>query len=177
MSAVPANALATRNRVMLKKILAICAGRLAFAFAMVPLYRQVCKAVGINQERVLGSSNTQVDPTRNVEVDLVAATAGLPWKFEALDHSVRMHPGEYVTVRYRVENNLGRAVVSQAVMSTAPESAEQYIEKLQCFCFTRQTLAPGEVREMPVVFRVKPDAPRDMRSIVLSYSFLEAPKS
>jgi cytochrome c oxidase assembly protein subunit 11 len=68
-------------------------------------------------------------------------------------------------------------VVSQAVMSTAPESAEQYIEKLQCFCFTRQTLAAGEVREMPVTFRVKADAPREMQSIVLSYSFMEAPKS
>ena len=177
MSTVPADDLATRNRVMLKKILVICAGMLAFAFAMVPIYRQVCKAVGINQERVLGSSNTQVDASRTVEVDLVAATSGLPWKFEALDRSVRMHPGEYVTVRYRVENDLGRPVVSQAVMSTAPESAEQYIEKLQCFCFTRQTLAPGEVREMPVVFRVKADAPRDMQSIVLSYSFMEAPKS
>jgi cytochrome c oxidase assembly protein subunit 11 len=176
-SALPADDLATRNRVMLRKILVICAGMLAFAFAMVPLYKQVCKAVGINQERVLGSSNTQVDASRTVEVDLVAATSGLPWKFEALDRSVRMHPGEYVTVRYRVQNDLGRPVVSQAVMSTAPESAERYIEKLQCFCFTRQTLAPGEVREMPVTFRVKADAPRDMSSIVLSYSFMEAPRS
>ena len=177
MSSLPADELATRNRVMLKKILVICAGMLAFAFAMVPLYKQVCKAVGINQERALGVANTQVDPSRTVEVDLVAATSGLPWKFEALDHAVRMHPGEYVTVRYRVQNDLGRPVISQAVMSTAPEDAEQYIEKLQCFCFTRQTLAPGEVREMPVTFRVKADAPRAMRSIVLSYSFMEVPKS
>ena len=177
MSALPADDLAARNRVMLKKILVICAGMLAFAFAMVPLYKQVCKAAGINQERVLGTSNTQVDARRTVEVDLLAATSGLPWKFEALDRTVRMHPGEYVTVRYRVENTLGRPVVAQAVMSTAPERAEEYIEKMQCFCFSNQKLAPGEVREMPVVFRVKPAAPKDLRSIVLSYSFLEVPKS
>jgi cytochrome c oxidase assembly protein subunit 11 len=177
MSTVPADDLAARNRVMLKKILVICAGMLAFAFAMVPIYRQVCKAVGFDQQRVLGSANTQVDPTRDVEVDLVAATSGLPWKFEALDRSVHMHPGEYVTVRYRVENTLGRPVVAQAVMSTAPERAEEYIQKLQCFCFTNQKLGPGEVREMPVTFRVKADAPRDLQAIVLSYSFLEVPKS
>jgi cytochrome c oxidase assembly protein subunit 11 len=68
-------------------------------------------------------------------------------------------------------------VTAQAVMSTAPERAHEFIEKQQCFCFTNQTLAPGESREMPVVFRVKTDAPRDLESIVLSYSFLEVPKS
>jgi cytochrome c oxidase assembly protein subunit 11 len=177
MSSVQGCDLATRNRVMLRKILVICAAMLAFAFAMVPLYRQVCKAVGINQDRALATKNTQVDASREVDVELVAATSGLPWRFEALDHSVRMHPGELVMVRYRVENTLGRPVVAQAVMSTAPERAEQYIEKQQCFCFTNQKLAPGEVREMPVVFRVKSDAPRDLESIVLSYSFLEVPKS
>jgi len=88
-----------------------------------------------------------------------------------------MHPGELVMVRYRVVNTLGRPVVAQAVMSTAPERAAQFIEKQQCFCFTNQTLAAGESREMPVVFRVKADAPRDLESIVLSYSFLEVPKS
>jgi cytochrome c oxidase assembly protein subunit 11 len=177
MSSVPADDLASRNRLMLRKILVICAGMLAFAFAMVPLYRQVCKAVGINQERTLGLSNTQVDASRMVEVDLVASTSGLPWRFEALDRVVRMHPGELVMVRYRVENTLGRAVTAQARMSTAPERAAEYLEKQQCFCFTSQTLGPGEVREMPVVFRVKPDAPRDLESIVLSYSFLEVPRS
>jgi len=177
MSSIPAGDLATRNRVMLKKMLVICAGMLAFAFAMVPLYKQVCKAVGLNQDRAVGTANTQVDATRSVEVGLIAASSGLPWRFEALDRSVRMHPGEYVTVRYRVQNTLGRPVVAQAVMSTAPERAEQYIEKMQCFCFTNQRLAPGEVREMPVVFRVEADAPRDLESIVLSYSFLEVPRS
>jgi cytochrome c oxidase assembly protein subunit 11 len=177
MSTLPADDLATRNRVMMKKILVICAGMLAFAFAMVPLYKQVCKAVGINQDRVLGTANTQVDASRMVDVELVASTSGLPWRFQALDRSVRMHPGEYVTVRYRVENTLGRPVVAQAVMSTAPERAEQYIQKLQCFCFTRQEVAAGESRVMPVTFRIKSDAPRDLESIVLSYSFLEVPKT
>lgn len=177
MSSIAADDLAARNRVMLRKILVICAAMLGFAFAMVPLYRQVCTALGINQQRALGTTSTQVDTSRMVEVDTLAATAGLPWRFEAIDRSVRMHPGELVMVRYRVENTLGRPVTAQARMSTVPEGAAQYLEKQQCFCFTSQTLAPGEVREMPVVFRVKADAPRDLQSIVLSYSFLEVPRS
>jgi cytochrome c oxidase assembly protein subunit 11 len=177
MSSIATDDLAARNRVLLRKILVICAGMLAFAFAMVPIYRQVCKAVGINQDRALGTTSTQVDASRDVEVELVAATSGLPWRFEALDRSVRMHPGELVMVRYRVENTLGRPVVAQAVMTTAPERAEEFIEKQQCFCFTNQKLAPGEVRVMPVVFRVRADAPRDLESIVLSYSFMEVPRS
>jgi cytochrome c oxidase assembly protein subunit 11 len=61
-------------------------------------------------------------------------------------------------------------------MSTAPTYAMKYIEKQECFCFKTQTLAPGEAREMPVVFRVTADAPRELGTISLSYTFMEAPK-
>lgn len=173
---VPAE-VALRNREMMKKLLVVAAGMLAFAFALVPMYRQICDAVGLSQQRaVSASSNTQVDASREVKVELLASTAGLPWKFEALDREVTLHPGELHTVRYRVSNTLGRTVTAQAVMSTAPALAMRYIEKQECFCFKTQTLAAGEVREMPVVFRVKPDAPRDLTTISLSYSFMEAPK-
>jgi len=172
-----AAALQLENRRLMAKLLVIAVGMLGFGFAMVPMYRQICKAIGIDSTRVVDAANTQVDASREVRVELIASSAGLPWRFEALDRSVRMHPGELVMVRYRVENTLGRPVTAQARMSTAPERAAEYLEKQQCFCFTSQTLAPGEVREMPVVFRVKADAPRDLQSIVLSYSFLEVPRS
>ena len=174
---VPANEVALRNRQMMTKLLVVAAGMLAFAFALVPMYRQICDAVGISQQRaVIAATSTQVDASREIKVELVANTAGLPWKFEALDRSVTLHPGELHTVRYQVVNTLGREVTAQAVMSTAPARAMKYIEKQECFCFKTQTLAPGESREMPVVFRVKADAPRDLETISLSYSFMEAPK-
>ena len=168
---------ALRNRQMMTKLLVVAGGMLAFAFALVPMYRQICDAVGLTQQRaVSASSNTQVDASRTVKVELLASTAGLPWKFEALDRNVTLHPGELRTVRYQVVNTLGREVTAQAVMSTAPVQAMKYIEKQECFCFKTQTLAPGESREMPVTFRVKSDAPRDIDTISLSYSFMEAPR-
>lgn len=166
-----------RNRQLVGKLLVITVGMLGFGYAMVPMYRQICEATGISQTRAIGAINTQVDASRDVTVELQASTAGLPWRFEAIDRSVRLHPGELATVRYRVVNTLGRPVTAHAVMNTLPALAVRYIEKTECFCFTNQTLAPGEERVMPVVFRVKTDAPPNLTTLSLSYTFFEAPGS
>ena len=166
-----------RNRQLMGKLLVITVGMLGFGFAMVPMYRQICEAIGITDSRAVGSANTQVDTSREVKVELVATSAGLPWRFEALDREVTLNPGRLATVRYRVVNDLGRPVTAHAVMNTAPAAAMKYIVKTECFCFTDQTLQPGESREMPVVFRVSADAPRDLTTISLSYTFFEARKS
>jgi len=163
-----------RNRQMMRKLLIVVVGMLAFSAALVPMYRQICEAIGITQQRAVSASgNTQVDLSRQVVVEMIASSAGLAWSFEAIDRSVKIHPGELATVRYRVVNTLGRPVTANAVMNTAPALAQRYIEKQACFCFTEQTLAPGESREMPVVFRVSADAPRDLQTISLSYTFFE----
>ena len=168
--------LALRNRQMMGKLLVVVVGMLGFCAAMVPLYRQICEAVGISQQRAVSPAvSTQVDTSRSVRVEMLASSAGLPWTFEALDRIVTLHPGQTITVRYRVVNTLGRAVTAHAVMNTAPATAMRYIEKVECFCFTNQTLAAGEAREMPVVFRVKAEAPRELSTIALSYTFFEAP--
>ena len=167
-------ALQQENRRLMAKLLVITVGMLGFGFAMVPMYRQICEAIGITQTRAVASStNTQVDMSREVTVELIASSAGLPWKFEALERSVRLHPGQLVTVRYRVVNTLERAVTAHAVMNTAPAAASRWIAKEACFCFTSQTLAAGETREMPVIFRVRNDVPDDLSTISLSYTFFE----
>ena len=163
--------------VLMRKLLVIVVLMLGFGFAMVPMYRQICDALGFTQTRTVGIVNTQVDTSRDVTVELVASSAGLPWKFESIEPSVRVHPGEFQSVRYRVVNTLGRPVVAHAVMNTAPANAMKFIEKRECFCFSNQTLAPGETRELPVVFRVKADLPKDMTTISLSYTFFEAKSS
>ena len=162
-----------RNRRMMGKLLVVAVGMLGFGFALVPMYRQICAAIGITQTRVVAAANTQVDTSRSVTVELVASSVGLPWRFETIDRTVSMHPGELKTVRYRVVNTLGRPVTAHAVMNTAPALANRYIEKRECFCFSEQTLAAGETREMPVVFRVRPDAPADLTTVSLSYTFFE----
>jgi len=163
-----------RNRQLMGKLLVICVGMLGFGFAMVPMYRQICEAIGISDTRAVGSMNTQVDASREVKVELIANSAGLPWRFEAMDKAVTLNPGQLATVRYRVVNDLGRPVTAHAVMNTAPAAAARYIVKQECFCFTDQTLQPGETREMPVVFRVSAEAPKDLTTISLSYTFFEA---
>jgi cytochrome c oxidase assembly protein subunit 11 len=165
-----------RNRQLMGKLLVIAAGMLGFGFAMVPMYRQICDALGLTQTRAVAARNTQVDPSRSVQVELLATSAGLPWTFEAIDRSVTLHPGELATVRYRVVNTLERPVVARAIMNTAPANAARWIEKQECFCFSEQRLAAGESREMPVAFRVSPEAPKDLTTISLSYTFFEVAK-
>lgn len=162
-----------RNRRMMGKLLVIALGMLGFAFALVPMYRQICEAIGITQTRAVAPSNTQVVMDRTVTVELLASSAGLPWRFEAVEPVVRLHPGELKTVRYRVMNTLARPVTAHAVMNTAPAVASRYIEKQECFCFSDQTLAAGESREMPVTFRVRADAPAELSTVSLSYTFFE----
>ena len=171
-----ADDLQLRNRQMMGKLLVVVVGMLGFGFAMVPMYRQICEAIGISQQRVVSTANTQVDASRDVTVELIASSAGLPWTFEAIDRSVKVHPGQVTTVRYRVVNTLDRAVTAHAVINTAPANAARWIEKQACFCFSNQTLQAGESREMPVTFFVSPKAPEDLTTLSLSYTFFEAPK-
>jgi cytochrome c oxidase assembly protein subunit 11 len=145
------------------------------SYLMVPMYRQICDALGITQSRVVSSANTQVDTSRKVTVEFVASRSSLPWQFEALERSVQLNPGALATVRYQVENTLDRPVTVNAIMNTAPAVAAQWIEKLECFCFTSQTLAAGEKRLMPVVFRVSAKAPRELDTVTVSYTLFEAP--
>jgi cytochrome c oxidase assembly protein subunit 11 len=169
---------AVANRLLMRKLLVVTVAMLGFGFALVPMYRQICEAIGINQTRVVAPGrNTQVDPSRTVKVELLATSAGLPWRFEALDREVTLHPGQLATVRYRVVNTLDRPVTAHANMNTAPALAARWIEKQECFCFSDQTLAAGEEREMPVTFRVSPDAPADLTTISLSYTFFEKARS
>ncbi len=166
-------ALAARNRETMTKLLVIAVAMLGFGFAMVPMYRQICESLGISQTRAVGAANTQVDASRSVTVELLASSGGLPWKFEAVEREVKLHPGQLVTVNYRVVNTLGRPVRAHAVMNAAPADAGRYIEKQACFCFSDQTFAAGEEKVMPVVFLVSPRAPKDMTTISLSYTFFE----
>lgn len=166
-------ALRARNRETMTKLVVIAVFMLGFCFAMVPMYRQICESLGLTQGRVVGAANTQVDASRSVTVELLASSAGLPWRFEAIEREVKLHPGQLVTVNYRVVNTLGRPVTAHAVMNAAPSNAAQYIEKQACFCFSTQTLAAGEEKVMPVVFLVSPRAPKDMTTISLSYTFFE----
>lgn len=166
-----------QNRIVLKKLILITAVMFGFGYAMVPFYKKICEVTGLNKDRV-AVSNTQVDPARWVTIEFDAnVSPKLPWKFEPQTTSLRVHPGEVKQVMYRVVNLTDRTIVGQAIPSYGPALAALYFKKIECFCFSQQTLKPYEDRLMPVQFVVQNDLPRDVNTITLSYMFYEQVKA
>jgi cytochrome c oxidase assembly protein subunit 11 len=162
------------NRRLLVRLALVAAAMFGFGYALVPLYYTVCDALGL---RDLGRPDTvvstQVDATRTVRVQFDTNVRSMGWQFTALEHTAEVHPGAVVQAVFRVVNASGHAVTGQAIPSYAPRLAGGYFRKVECFCFQRQTLGPGETRLMPVVFVIDPALPRDVATITLSYTFFE----
>jgi len=168
--------MAAGNARTLGKLVVATVAMFGFGFAMVPFYYEICEVTGINAgaEQAL-AKNTQVDPSRWVTLEFDANTnADLPWRFTPSQRSVRVHPGQLVQVEYDVTNTSDRAIVGQAVPSYGPARAAAFFRKIECFCFTPQTLAPGESRRMPVMFVLDPAMDRDVHTVTLSYTFFDA---
>jgi len=107
---------------------------------------------------------------------------GLPWKFVPEQNSIKLRIGEVATVHYKVINEAARTITAQASYNVTPTTVGAYFDKINCFCFTEQTLKPGETREMTVVFYVDPkivdDRDQDpLNTITLSYTFYRLPTS
>ena len=167
--------LAKQNRLLSGKLGVIALAMFGFGFALVPFYNQICAALGVNsiEQRDEAPLNRQVDTSRTITVELDANTHDLAWRFQPTVKYVTVHPGELKTVEYEIVNVRQAAVTGQAVPSYGPPRAGEYFHKLECFCFQQQTLAPGEVRRMPVTFVVDAKLPKDLNSIALSYTFFE----
>lgn len=169
----------SENSKILKKLLFLSLMMFGFGFAMVPFYNQICSATGLDKDRVpVDLKNTQVDESRWVTVQFDSNTIGnIPWRFVPLQNSLRVHPGELKQVEYRVVNTADQAITGQAIPSYGPAQAALYFKKIQCFCFTEQTMKAKEERVMPVVFVVLPSLPSYVHTITLSYTFHEISRS
>jgi cytochrome c oxidase assembly protein subunit 11 len=163
------------NRRTLTRLSIVAVAMFGFGFALVPFYDHICRALGVNSlvEKREAAPNTQVDRSRTVTVELDANAHGMPWRFQPMVRHLQVHPGELVHVEYEVANVRGTPMTGQAVVSYGPRLAGQYVRKLDCFCFTQQTLAAGETRRMPVSFVLDADLPADINSVTLSYTFFE----
>ena len=143
-------------------------------FVLVPFYNVMCEWSGQNRVGEAAQAvNTQVDTSRLVTVEFDTNLNRLPWQFKAERSSIQVHPGELKQVTFEVRNDKGEPVTGQAIPSYGPAYAAQFFNKLECFCFTQQTLKPNEVRQMPVVFVIDPSLPKDVNTITLSYTFFE----
>lgn len=176
------NARRADNLRMTGKLVVIAAGMFAFGYALVPIYRAICEVTGINvlalgERNLPGKArvdpvNTQVDTSRTITVEFDTNVRG-PWHFRPAVRSMEVHPGQLATVMYEFQNVQDRTMAAQAIPSYAPRQAANHFNKLECFCFTQYTLAPGEKREWPVAFVIDPKLPKDVKTITLSYTFFE----
>lgn len=178
------NALRRDNLRMVGKLAVITVMMFGFGYALVPLYKHICQALGINvlsvaEQRSAGlaggqamPANTQVDRSRSITIEFDANARG-PWDFKPAVNSVQVHPGEMATVMYEFRNQQNRVMAAQAIPSYAPHQAAAHFNKLECFCFNEYTLQPGESKQWPVVFYVDPKLPKDVTTITLSYTFFE----
>ena len=167
---------------MVGKLVVVVAAMFAFGYALVPIYRTICTALGINVlslseldaqggSRAKGG-NTQIDYSRSITIEFDANVRG-PWEFKPEKRSVVVHPGELTTVVYEFKNVQNRTMAAQAIPSYAPMQAMPHFNKLECFCFNQYTLAPGESKRWPVVFVIDPKLSKDVKTITLSYTFFE----
>jgi len=157
----------------------VALGMFGFGFALVPLYELVCEVTGIGGKtgRIEAASG-KVDRSRTVTVEFAALpSSGLPWDFEPMQKRVTVHPGETATVKYRVRSRADEKLTGQAVPNVAPFTASKHFDKVECFCFTQQTLAAHESREMPVIFVVDPKLSKDINTVTLSYTFFNTDKA
>jgi len=168
------------NKTLLLKLLTSVVLMFGFGYALLPLYRAICELTGINVlalgevDRTLRGNvtNTQVDASRTITVVFDTNARG-PWTFKPEFRSMEVHPGQVNTIVYEFENVQPRMLSAQAIPSYAPKQAAAHFNKLECFCFTQHTLAPGEKKSWPVVFIVDPKLSKDVSTITLSYTFFE----
>jgi cytochrome c oxidase assembly protein subunit 11 len=161
-------------------LVAVVAGMVGLTAASVPLYRIFCAATGYGGTTQRASaapddiSKALVTVRFNTEI-----SNDLNWEFRPLVREVRVHPGEQSQVFFRAVNRSSSGVTGQAVYNVTPTKSGVYFDKLQCFCFNAQYLAPGESKDMGVVFFVDPDMLKDpdtsdVHTITLSYSMFKA---
>jgi cytochrome c oxidase assembly protein subunit 11 len=154
----------------------IVAAMVGLAFASAPLYRAFCEATGFDgtparAKKAPGAIAGQVRVRFDANVH-----PGLPWRFEPEQNIVTVAPGAQTKILYRAQNLSARTIVGQAAFNVSPDQVGKYFKKIQCFCFSEQTLKPGESVDMPVVFFVDPQFAhdpdtKDIDEITLSYTF------
>ena len=169
-------AIAARNKAVAFKAALFGLAMLALAFASVPLYRIFCQVTGFGgttqvADRAPGAVAGEIGVRFDANIE-----PSMPWTFKPEQTTVRVHPGARTTIYYRATNLVARPTTGRAIFNVTPAQAGQYFSKIECFCFTEQTLKAGESVKMPVIFYVDPkiredEATKHIDEITLSYRF------
>jgi cytochrome c oxidase assembly protein subunit 11 len=157
--------------------IAIPIGMLMMSYAAVPLYRMFCQATGFNGTTMRADQAPTQISDQTITVDFNAdVDPNLPWTFKPLERRVTLKIGENRLTAFHVDNLSGEVTRGHAVYNVSPDQAGAYFNKIECFCFSEQTVGPYEKVNMPVSFFIDPailedDDLKDLRNITLSYTF------
>lgn len=166
---------ASKRTFGLGKILAVSLAAFVFTFSLVPLYRIACEQIlGIRMAPGAVDTSTIAAPVEERWVTVQfdgTVNSRLPWGFTPAQNRMRVKVGETYEANYHAVNHSGSVVVGSATPSVSPARASKYFNKVECFCFTAQTLQAGQQQDMPVRFIIDPALPRDVNTVTLSYTF------
>lgn len=158
-------------------ILLVCSlSMFGFGYALVPLYNVLCAQLGINgkTDNQASSAVSAIDHTRLVSVQFLAINnANLPWDFYPETKNVVVHPGQNKRITFYAQNNADHPMVIQAVPSVSPGVAAKYLRKTECFCFKRQSLAAHKHIQMPLLFHIDRDLPKNIHTVTLAYTLFD----
>ncbi len=169
----------TANRRIVISCFSVVILMTGLSFAAVPLYDLFCRVTGFGGTTQQAEAASETVGNTMVTVTFDASLhRDMPWQFKAVEPRIELRTGETGMAFYRATNMSDRPVTGTASFNVTPQKAGYYFTKIECFCFTEQTLQPGQSVDMPVQFYVDPEIERDpntdeVRTITLSYTFFE----
>ena len=169
-----------RKSITVAALTGLLVGMAGLSYAAVPLYRMFCQITGYGGTTQVATAVPDAISDRVVTVRFNADIAsGLPWNFRPKQREIELRIGETALIHYVAENPTGQTLVGTSTFNVTPHKVGPYFAKVECFCFTEQTLAPGESAEMAVTFFVDPMMLEDpnlaeINTITLSYMFFPA---
>ncbi len=175
------SALGRKNRRLMVVLGTVAVGMVGLSYAAVPLYDLFCRVTGFAGTTQVAEERSTAISQRAIKIRFDAMAADIEWAFQPVLRQIRLQIGENAVAFYRATNQSDRPLTGTATFNVTPLKAGAYFNKVECFCFTEQTLAPGESVDMPVAFFVDPEIEtdpnlNDVKTITLSYTFYPVAK-
>jgi len=165
------------NQRLVWRMVVIATTMFVFGFAVAPYYDSLCTYLGITPKgptEGVAEKDFVVDMSREIALSFVTTVNGnMPLDFRPETPSIRVHPGQYYTVKFYAKNLSAQTVIGQAIPSIAPVWAAGQLKKTECFCFSEQRFEPNVEKEMPVRLVIDPSVSDDVRDMTLSYTFFD----